>query len=124
MHDLRAHREEAANGKQKEMRNEPIYVARNVNTYSPRAAFFAAFEASHDSLATALVAEYHWSSGLVRRAIAISSSSTGVQESAPRIYGRLEAYEDVGTSHIEGSIHSCGTRLRGPWVRRRLTSTS
>jgi hypothetical protein len=91
------------------LRNEAIYVAREVNTYLARAAFFpATSEASLDLLPpdgrpAARVA------GLVDRITASRSSFTSDPKRSPRIYQRLEAYEDLGASLIEGPIQKIGT---------------
>lgn len=82
----------------KKMRNEPIYVARGVNTYLPRAAVFSvASEASLDLLSPA-AAPAGRPAGLADRATASRSSVISDQKRSPRIYRRLEAYEDLGAS--------------------------
>jgi hypothetical protein len=101
--------EEVTKMRKKKYPSRPIYVARGVNTYLARAAiFFVASEASLDLLSPGGRPAARLA-GLADRITASRSSFISDPKRSPRIYQRLEAYEDLGASLIEGPIQKVGT---------------
>ena len=84
---------------------KPIYVAGKVNRHLPlTAVFFCCFRGvflgRRPFRVTSSAGKRTWRIGCV----AIPSSSWAIPKWSPRIYSRLEAYEDLGASHMEASI--------------------